>query len=193
MRSTPRLADARASAGVGATSHGYRGRWLRFKEVGVQVVSKTRVVAAAGVAVALGFTAACGGNSDSDNNGGGTSGGKSAYNAAVTSVVNPSTAKGGTLNFMSAQDADSWDPARGYYAFVWNFNRLYTRKLVDYAAAPGKDGLKLVPDLATAEPEISADKLTYTFKLRSGLKFDDGAPITSKDVKYGIERVWAAD
>jgi peptide/nickel transport system substrate-binding protein len=157
------------------------------------VVSKTRVVAAAGVAVALGFTAACGGGSDGDNKGSDTSGGKSGYNAAITSVVNPSTAKGGTLNFMTAQDADSWDPARGYYAFVWDMNRFYTRKLVDYAAVPGKDGLKLVPDMATGDAEISADKKTYTYKLKSGLKFDDGATITSKDIKYGIERIFAQD
>ncbi|GAA3344488.1 ABC transporter substrate-binding protein [Amorphoplanes nipponensis] len=156
------------------------------------MVSKTRVVAAAGLAVALGFTAACGGTSDSDSDKG-SSNGKSGYNAALTGVVNPSDKKGGTLKLMSSQDVDSMDPARAYYAFVWNLNRLYTRKLVDYAAAPGKDGLKLVPDLASAEPEISADKLTYTFKLKSGIKFDDGAPITSKDIKYGIERVWAAD
>ena len=42
-------------------------------------------------------------------------------------------------------------------------------------------------------PEISADKLTYTFKLKSGLKFEDGTPITSKDIKYGIERIFAQD
>ena len=164
-----------------------------FKEVGELVVGKTRVVAAATVAVALGLTtAACGGGSKSDNNGGSSSS-KSGYNASLTGIVNPSTAKGGTLNLWAAQDADSWDPARGYYAFVWDLNRLYTRKLVDYAAAPGKDGLKLVPDLASADPELSADKLTYTFKLKSGIKWDDGSPITSKDIKYGIERVWAAD
>jgi peptide/nickel transport system substrate-binding protein len=157
------------------------------------VAGKTRVVAAATVAVALGLTtAACGGGSKSDNNQG-SSGNKSGYNAALDSVVNPSTAKGGTLNLWASQDADSWDPVRGYYAFVWDLNRLYTRKLVDYTPAPGKDGLKLVPDLAAAEPEISADKLTYTFKLKSGIKWDDGSPITSKDIKYGIERVWAAD
>ena len=157
------------------------------------MVSKTRVVAAAGLAVALGFTAACGGTADSDSDNGTTTAGKSGYNAALTGVVNPSDKKGGTLNLMSSQDVDSMDPARAYYAFVWNLNRLYTRKLVDYAAAPGEGGLKLVPDLAAAEPEISADKLTYTFKLKSGLKWDDGSPITSKDIKYGIERVWAAD
>ena len=156
------------------------------------MVSKTRVVAAAGVAVALGLTAACGGGSDSDSNGGSSSG-KSAYNAAITSVVNASDKKGGTLNLWTAQDADSWDPVRGYYAFVWNMNRLYTRKLVDYTATPGKEGLKLAPDLAQSDPEISADKKTYTFKLKSGIKFDDGTPITSKDIKYGIERVFAQD
>jgi peptide/nickel transport system substrate-binding protein len=157
------------------------------------VARRTTAIAAAGVAIAMGLTtAACGGGSSSTNSSGGTSG-KSAFNAAVTSIVNPSAKKGGTLNLWSAQDADYWDPARGYYAFVWDLNRLYTRKLVDYAAAPGNAGLKLVPDLASAEPTISADKLTYTFKLRSGIKWDDGTPITSKDIKYGIERVWASD
>ncbi|MEV6601377.1 ABC transporter substrate-binding protein [Actinoplanes sp. NPDC051346] len=153
------------------------------------MVSKTRTVAAVGAVVALGLTAACGGNSSDSK----TAEGKSAFNAAVTSVVNASDKKGGTLELWSSQDADSWDPVRGYYAFVWNLNRLYTRKLMDYASSPGKDGLKLKPDLAAAEPEISADKKTYTFKLKPGIKFDDGSPITSKDVKYGIERVFAQD
>jgi peptide/nickel transport system substrate-binding protein len=158
------------------------------------VAGKTRVMVAASVAVALGLTtAACGGGSDSDKKGSTSGGVKAQYNAALSGIVNPSTKKGGTLNLWTAQDADSWDPARGYYAFVWNLNRLYTRKLVDYAAAPGKDGLKLVPDLASAEPELSADKTTYTFKLRSGLKWDDGSPITSKDIKYGVERIFASD
>jgi peptide/nickel transport system substrate-binding protein len=158
------------------------------------VARKTTVIAAGAVVLSLGLTTGCGGNSNSDSNtNNGTSGGKAAYNAAIGNVVNASTTKGGTLNLWSSQDADSWDPVRGYYAFVWNLNRLYTRKLMDYAAAPGKDGLKLVPDLASAEPTLSADKKTYTFKLRSGLKFDDGTPITSKDVKYGIERVFAQD
>ncbi|MEU4562532.1 ABC transporter substrate-binding protein [Actinoplanes sp. NPDC023936] len=155
---------------------------------------KTRAIASAGVAVVLGLTTAACGGSDSDDSGNtSTTGGKAAYNAAITSVVNPSTTKGGTLNLWGAQDADYWDPARGYYAFVWNLNRLYTRKLVDYAAEPGKGGLELQPDLAAALPEISADKLTYTFKLKTGTKFDDGSPITSKDIKYGIERIFAQD
>lgn len=45
--------------------------------------------------------------------------------------------KGGTLELWSSQDVDSLDPARGYYAFVWNLNRLYTRTLLSYDAKPG--------------------------------------------------------
>src|SRR5437667_11827 len=39
--------------------------------------------------------------------------------------------------------------------------------------------------------EVSADKLTYTFTLRDGLKWHDGAPVTSDDCIASIKR-WAA-
>jgi peptide/nickel transport system substrate-binding protein len=155
------------------------------------VAGKTKVMVAGTAIVAMGLTAACGGGSKSDDNS--SSGGKGAYNAAIASVVNPSDKKGGTLNLWTAQDADSFDPAISYYAWTIDMNRLYNRTLMTYTPKPGKDGLVLVPDLATAEPTLSADKKTYTFKLRSGLKFDDGSPITSKDIKYGIERIFAQD
>lgn len=38
--------------------------------------------------------------------------------------------------------------------------------------------------------DVSADRLTYTFHLRDGLKFSDGAPVTSEDCIASIER-WA--
>jgi peptide/nickel transport system substrate-binding protein len=119
--------------------------------------------------------------------------GDNGFNAATTGVVRASTTKGGTLKLVSDADADSWDPARSYYAWMWNFTRYYNRTLLTPSAAPGKDGLKLVPDLAQALPEVSADGLTYTFKLKSGIKFEDGTNITSKDIKYGIERIFAQD
>ncbi|GAA4934494.1 ABC transporter substrate-binding protein [Streptomyces coeruleoprunus] len=115
------------------------------------------------------------------------------FDAAVGKVVNASDKKGGTLRLLSRSDADSWDPARSYYGWVWNMQRLYARTLLAYDAKPGRQGLNLVPDLAAAQPQVSPDGRTYTVRLKSGLQFEDGTPITSQDVKYGIERVFAQD
>ena len=48
--------------------------------------------------------------------------------------------------------------------------------------------LKLEPCLATSW-EISPDKLTYTFHLRHGVKWQDGEPFTADDVKYSYDRL----
>ncbi|GAA3043977.1 hypothetical protein GCM10020000_24280 [Streptomyces olivoverticillatus] len=47
--------------------------------------------------------------------------------------------------------------------------------------------------MATDTGQISADKKTYTFKLREGLTWEDGQPVTTQQIKYGIERTWAQD
>ncbi|MET7392278.1 ABC transporter substrate-binding protein [Dactylosporangium sp. NPDC005572] len=120
--------------------------------------------------------------------------GETGFNAATKGVVNPSDKKGGTLKLQSHDDPDSWDGARAYYAWVWNFSKgYYARTLLTNEAKPGDDGLKLVGDLATDLPKIEDGGKKYTFTLKDGLKFEDGSPITSKDIKYGIERNFATD
>ncbi|MGW7058481.1 ABC transporter substrate-binding protein [Streptomyces sp. NPDC054904] len=44
--------------------------------------------------------------------------------------------------------------------------------------------MRLKPALAEALPEVSADGRTYTYKLRQGVKFSDGAPFGAKDVVF---------
>jgi peptide/nickel transport system substrate-binding protein len=48
--------------------------------------------------------------------------------------------------------------------------------------------LEPVPDLAESW-DVSDDALTYTFKLRPGLKFSNGEPLTSDDVKFSFDRI----
>jgi len=148
-------------------------------------VKTRRVTAAVASVLALSLgAAACGGGSKDSSGGGGT--GKK--DAALDAIVNVSNKKGGTVTLEDSDVPDSLDPGNTYYGFVQNFSRLYARTLVTFKPAAGKAGLQVVPDLAESLGKPSADAKTWTYTLRSGLKFDDGTPITSKDVKYAIER-----
>ena len=52
----------------------------------------------------------------------------------------------------------------------------------------GKEYPKVIPDLAESWT-VAPDKMSYTFKLRSGVKFHDGTPLTSADVKASYDRI----
>jgi ABC-type transport system substrate-binding protein len=145
---------------------------------------------------ALGATAAltlaaCGSSGGGSTNTGGSTSSNASYNAAVTGVVNPSTAKGGTLTMDLSNTPDSTDPQNTYYAFMWNFVRLYTMQLLTYKSAPGKAGDDLVPDLATGLGTATANDTVWTYHLQPDVKFENGHTVTSSDVKYGIERTYA--
>ncbi len=154
------------------------------------------VGAVAAAALALAACSSSGGGSaksgsktpSGGSSGGGTKSAKPAYNAANTGIVNASTKTGGVVKYGLSSTPDSFDPGNTYYAFVWDASRLWARALTTFRPLPGKPGLQLVPDLATSLGKASDGGKTYTYTLRSGLKFSDGSPITSADVKYAIER-----
>ncbi|MGQ4438754.1 ABC transporter substrate-binding protein, partial [Streptomyces violaceoruber] len=127
---------------------------------------RKQALAAAAVVAALLTTAACGGGGD-DDSGGGSKNGAAGYDAANNKVAQASEAKkGGTLKFASTQDADSWDTTRGYYGFMWDFSRYYSRQLVTNKTEPGAAGAETTPDLATDVAKVSEDGKTYTYTLR---------------------------
>ncbi len=47
---------------------------------------------------------------------------------------------------------------------------------------------KVVPELAAALPEVSADSKTLTFTLKDGIKYSNGDPIVAGDFVYSIKR-----
>jgi len=146
-------------------------------------MARTRLASMALCAVAALVLAACGGP-------GAAGGGPTAQAAglAADGIENPSDVKGGTLRFANSSDWDSLDPGDTYYTYAWNFARLYGRSLTVFKPAPSGQGATLVPDLAESLGTPSPDAKTWTYTLRSGVKFEDGSPITSRDVKYAVER-----
>src|ERR1035441_8852538 len=128
-------------------------------------MKRRRIMATMAVSVvaALGIGACSSSSSSSSSGGTSTSGTSSvAFNNGLTSVVNPSSTKGGTLIFDDSSTPDSFDPGNTYYAWVLNFDRLFAMPLFTYKSCPGTCGLQLVPDLATDMGTTSADGMTYT-------------------------------
>jgi oligopeptide transport system substrate-binding protein len=108
---------------------------------------------------------------------------------ASATVASPAAITGGTLSMAIEGDVASLDPSQAYDTNSYPAVHLLFDQLVEYDA-----GTKLQPGLASEMPTVSADGLTYTFKLRSGVKFvkGDGTPLrdmTADDVVYSLNRI----
>ncbi|GGQ95792.1 peptide ABC transporter substrate-binding protein [Streptomyces flaveolus] len=149
------------------------------------IMRRSALAAVAAIGSASLLLSACSKADDSSDN----NGKKSAEaNAATKGVVNASTQKGGTVTYEYSDVPDSFDPGNTYYAYMYNLSRLYARPLMTFQPGAGEKGNTLVPDLAASKGVPSDGGKTWTYKLRAGLKYQDGTPITSKDVKYAVER-----
>lgn len=113
----------------------------------------------------------------------GCSGGKKGENPSDSVSETTGTAvTGGEIVVGIQQDIDSLDPhlavAAGTDEILFN--------IFEGLVVPDENG-NVIPAVAK-EYTISDDGLTYTFKLRDGIKFSDGTLVTAEDVKYSIER-----
>jgi peptide/nickel transport system substrate-binding protein len=129
-------------------------------------------------ALSLGV-AACGSSSNDNNSN--NSGTKTGTQQSGT----PKT--GGKLTVLWSNDVDYSDCGATYYQM--GFFICYSTQRPLYSYKPD-DATTLVPDLASAAPEVSADAKTVTIKIRPDVKFSPpvNRAVTSKDVKYAIER-----
>ncbi|MET8747598.1 ABC transporter substrate-binding protein [Streptomyces sp. NPDC004728] len=111
---------------------------------------------------------------------------------APVTIGKGNTAKGGNVNVLMSSDFQTLDPGNSNYVQTADVGQLYYRTLTMAKETAGRPPT-VVPDLATDLGKPSADGLTWTYTLKKGLKFEDGTPITSKDIKYGVERTYARD
>ncbi|MET7457721.1 ABC transporter substrate-binding protein [Streptomyces sp. NPDC005574] len=149
------------------------------------IMRRSALAAVAAIGGASLLIAGCSKADDTNDNDGSKSAGA---NAATKDVVNASTKKGGTVTYEYSDVPDSFDPGNTYYAYMYNLSRLYARPLMTFKPAAGEKGNELVPDLAASAGVPTDGGKTWTYKLRTGLKYQDGTAITSKDVKYAVER-----
>jgi peptide/nickel transport system substrate-binding protein len=109
-----------------------------------------------------------------------------------TSGANSSFAgakKGGTLRLnMSSSDVDYIDPALAYYQLSWDILYISCRPLLNYPDKPAPAGSRLFPDGAAAFPKVSNHGKTYTFRIRSGMKFSNGVALSARSYKAAIDR-----
>ncbi|MGI5377163.1 ABC transporter substrate-binding protein [Streptomyces sp. CA-251387] len=120
--------------------------------------------------------------------------GKNPAAALEGQVIGGTPKRGGTLTVLSQQDFTHLDPARNWVMSDMLFGtRLLYRTLVTYKASPGTGGGDLVPDLATDLGTPSNGAKTWTFRLKKGIKYEDGTPVTAQDIKYNVERSFSPD
>ncbi|HVF07758.1 MAG TPA: ABC transporter substrate-binding protein, partial [Actinomycetota bacterium] len=119
-------------------------------------------------------------------------------NGETTDPTDPAAepVSGGTLKAAFDGGSDFFygmNPSAEYYSVSWAFLRCcLTRTLLSYRGTPADEGgNELLPDLATDQPTISDDGLTYTFTLKDGIMFGDplNREIVAEDFITAMNRV----
>jgi ABC-type transport system substrate-binding protein len=107
--------------------------------------------------------------------------------------ASPDGVRGGTLRVLSADNIDGLDTAVIYTPNGIAIARTYARTLYGYSlSGPPERATVPVPDIASGPPQLSADRRTYTFTLRPGVRY---APpvnheVTAQDFITAIERLY---
>src|SRR5882672_6040207 len=116
---------------------------------------------------------------------------KAALSAALlvgTSLSALAVERGGTLKYGRYADSLFLDPVlNDANVDIWILSNLYDTLLL-----PTDDGKGVQPGLAS-EWKVADDGMSVTVKLRDGLKFSDGTPITAEDVQWSLQRAAKPD
>src|SRR3954465_4996938 len=127
-----------------------------------------------GLAAAL-VLRGCGGSSNGSDSSSTSSGGSPATKEGTPQ-------RGGSITIARIEDSQSFDKTNVFQnESIW-----LAEQIMETLYTVGPDGKTLKPGSAPSYPK-SSDGLTYTFKLRDGVKFSNGQPMTSADVKFSFD------
>ena len=143
----------------------------------------------AAVAVVMAFAvAACG-----------SSGSSSSASSAASSSTPSGTSSGktgGTALVVSGVFPQSLDPSIDFTTQGGEVHWLTYLGPYSFAHASGTAGTQIIPSVAAALPTVSDGGKTYTFTIRKGLTYSNGAPVKASDLTFGVERAlklgWSA-
>ncbi len=121
----------------------------------------------------MAIAVACGDDDEGDT------GGDATKPAATTA---PDAKPSGTITIAATQ-FETWDPHISDFAQDIAHFFMVWRGLYEFDL-----NSKPVPSMAAAAPTVSTDGKTYTVKLKPGLKWSDGSPMTAKDFVAGMQR-----
>jgi ABC-type transport system substrate-binding protein len=106
---------------------------------------------------------------------------------AVSAGLDPLRAAGKTrFVFANESDYDTVDPHAAF-----DVGRVAVRLNVYDGLMRWEDNPAVLKPWAAESHTISPDGLTYTFKLRHGVKFHDGSEVKAQDVVYSLDRILA--
>src|SRR6267378_698000 len=110
--------------------------------------------------------------------------------SAMPATAEETPKRGGTLTFMIPADAPpSFDAQREEtYATIHSAAPFYSVLIRADPNDPSVTG-PLVCDLCTEMPPPTDEGKTYTFKIRDGVKFHDGSPLTADDVAASWNKI----
>lgn len=152
-----------------------------------------RVAVALAVAVTLGV-AACGSPKKKGGPGTGATLGTQSVavdpNAKGPAPEVPGARKGGNIIVYSESIPNTFDPTNIYFTDSNEIGRLLYRTPTQFLIRDGKP--VLVPDI-TDLGTVSADKLTWTFKVKALGKYGDGSDVKIEDLAYAVKRSFAHD
>ena len=115
---------------------------------------------------------------------------KKAEEVVKKEIKNPDTYIYATIG-----DVDSLDPCKAYDNASWDTYTCMYETLIEFK---GESTSEYVPVLTTEVPTVANggivnDGKTFRFKIREGVKFHNGNPLTPEDVEYTFERLMVCD